>query len=126
MKKVTIDYVFKTSPSILFKRLSTASGLSEWFADDVSVNKGVFTFKWQKHEQAALVKKDAKKLHIRFDWLDEDKEYLEFLIEKSDLSKEISLFITDFVEDDEDENDARDFWDNIIHRFKRKIGLKPE
>ncbi|MBN2663620.1 MAG: hypothetical protein JXR68_08210 [Bacteroidales bacterium] len=124
MQKVTIDYIFRTTPNILFKRLSTPSGLSEWFADDVMVNNGTYTFKWKDHSQMANYITDRKKLCIKLDWLDEDKEYLEFKIEESSISDDITLYITDFVEDDEDEDDAREFWDNVINRFKRKIGLK--
>lgn len=123
MKQVTIDYIFRTSSTILFKRLSTASGLSEWFADDVSVDKGIFTFRWKDTQQSARIIKDNKKLVVRFEWLEDEKEYLEFSIEKSDLSKDITLYITDFVEDDEDENDARDLWESTIQQFKRKMGL---
>lgn len=124
MQKVVIDYIFRTTPNILFKRLSTPSGLSEWFADDVMVNNGTYTFKWKDHSQSANYITDRKKLCIKFDWLDDDKEFLEFKIEESSISDDITLYITDFVEDDEDDEDAREFWDNIIKRFKRKIGLK--
>ena len=34
--KYEIEYVIKSSIIILYKRLSTASGLSEWFADNVN------------------------------------------------------------------------------------------
>lgn len=123
MQNVTIDYVFKTSPKILFKRISTASGLSEWFADDVIVNNGVFTFKWKDYEQSAKYVTDRKNLSIRFNWIDDDKNYLEFKIEESNISDEVCLFITDFIEDDETEDDARELWDHLIKNFKRKIGL---
>ncbi len=123
MQNVTIDYVFKTSPKILFKRISTASGLSEWFADDVIVNNGVFTFKWKDYEQSAKYVTDRKNLSIRFNWIDDDKNYLEFKIEQSNISDEVCLFITDFIEDDETEDDARELWDHLIKNFKRKIGL---
>lgn len=123
MKQVTIDYIFRTSETLLFKRLSTASGLSEWFADDVNVDNGIFTFRWKDTQQSARIVIDNKKYVVRFEWLEAEKKYLEFLIEKSNLSKDITLYITDFVEDDEDESDARDLWENTIQQFKRKMGL---
>jgi uncharacterized protein YndB with AHSA1/START domain len=124
MKKVTIDYIFPTSPKLLYKRLSTASGLNEWFADNVTVDDNTFTFEWQGYEQVAKFKNDRKNMCIKFDWLDDDKEYLQFNLEKSDMSKATTLYITDFVEDDETEEDAREFWDNQIRRLKRKLGIK--
>ncbi len=123
MQKVKIDYIFRTSPSMLFKRLSTPSGLSEWFAEDVSVSNDVYTFKWKNYSQAAKFSADRKKFCIKFDWLDEDKEFLIFEIEQSKMSQDVTLYITDFVEDDETIDDAREFWDNLIQRFKHKIGL---
>ena len=124
MKQVTLDYIFKTSSKMLFKRLSTPSGLSEWFADDVTVRDGEYTFKWKDNFQTAKYQIDRRKQCIKFDWIDEDKEFLEFKIEESTISDEITLLITDFIEDYEDEDDGRDFWDDLIKRFKQKIGLK--
>ena len=124
MKKVTIDYIFTISKNLLFKRLSTASGLSEWFAPDVNVNNNVFNFKWDGTFQAAKYTINRKTPCIRFDWLDEDKKYLEFVIEESSISQDISLLITDFVEDNEDDDVATDLWDNLIDRLKRKLGSK--
>ena len=43
-EKISLEYIFKTSPGILFTRLSTASGLSEWFADDVNIKENLYTF----------------------------------------------------------------------------------
>ena len=124
MKKVTVDYILKTSASLLFKRLSTASGLSEWFSEDVTVKNGIFNFKWNNNIQSAKVVVDKKALTVKFVWLDVDKDFLEFRIEQSSISKELSLFITDFVEDDEDVDDAFELWDNLIGRLKTKLGLK--
>lgn len=123
MKEVTIDYIFRTTSKILFKRLSTPSGLSEWFADDVMVKGDNYSFKWKDYSQEAKHVSDRKKLCVRFDWLDDDKEFLEFRIDESSMSKDITLYITDFVEDDEGEEEAREFWDNTINRFKRKLGI---
>ena len=124
MKKVTIDYVFNVSTSLLFKRLSSASGLAEWFADDVTVKKGIYSIKWNKNIQQAKVTVDRKNLYVRFDWLDDDKEFFEFKIEKSNMSKDVSLFIVDFVEDDETEEDAYELWNSAIEKLKRKLGMK--
>jgi uncharacterized protein YndB with AHSA1/START domain len=123
MKKITVDYIFRTSPKILFKRLSTVSGLNEWFADDVTVEKDVITFHWKNYSQSAKMKTDNKKYFVRFDWVDEPDKYLEFSIEKSTMSKDLTLYITDFVEDYEGEEGLRDLWDNTIKRLKRKLGL---
>ncbi len=42
--KYDLEYTLNCSPKVLFSRLSTAAGLSEWFADDVTVEGNLFTF----------------------------------------------------------------------------------
>ena len=39
MKKIKfeLEYIVNTSPNILFTCITTPSGLSEWFADDVNI-----------------------------------------------------------------------------------------
>ena len=52
-EKIELEYTLNTSPGILFNRLATPSGLSEWFADDVMVDGKIFTFIWKGSEQRA-------------------------------------------------------------------------
>ena len=85
--KYQLEYTFNSSPRVLFNRLSTAGGLSEWFADDVNIKDNVFTFFWEGSEQNAemLAKKDMK--YVKFHWLDEDDEktYFEFKVNIDEL-----------------------------------------
>lgn len=122
--KFELEYTLNTSPDILFTRLSTPAGLSEWFADDVNLNGNVFTFFWDKAEQQAevLMKKENK--YIRFRWLDDTdrKAYFEFKITRDDLTGDVSLLITDFAEEDE-KNDSIDLWDTQIAELKHAIGI---
>ena len=123
MKQVTIDYIFRTSINLLFKRLSTPSGLCEWFVDDMVVKEDIYNFIWNKHSQPAKISLDNKTHCVRFDWLEKEGEYIEFKLEKSPLTKDITLLITDFVEEDEDENSAFEMWNHHIERLKRKLGV---
>ena len=122
--KFELEYTLNTSTDILFTRLSTPAGLSEWFADDVNLNGNVFTFFWDKAEQQAevLMKKENK--YIRFRWLDDTdrKAYFEFKITRDDLTGDVSLLITDFAEEDE-KNDSIDLWDTQIAELKHAIGI---
>jgi uncharacterized protein YndB with AHSA1/START domain len=124
--KYELEYMLNTSPSILFSRLSTPEGLSEWFADDVNLNKGKFTFLWEGAEQeASVVQKKANKF-IRFQWEEEDEEeeeaYFEFRIHTDELTGDVALLITDFAEEGE-KDDAIDLWDTQIAELKHAIGL---
>ncbi len=124
MIKYELEYTLNTSTKVVFTRISTPSGLAEWFAEDVNLKKGKFTFLWEGTEQIAEVvsKKDNK--YIRFKWEDdtEDECYFEFKIHKDELTGDLALLITDFAEEDEKE-DAIDLWDSQISELKRVIGL---
>ena len=45
-KEFVIEYDFQSSPQLLFQYLSTPSGLSEWFSDDVNYRGEKYTFFW--------------------------------------------------------------------------------
>ena len=123
MMKYELEYPINSSINILFDRLSTLSGLSEWFADDVNVNReGVYTFSWEGSEQQATLLSKKKNQHIRFKWLDSDEEYFEFLIQVDELTNDISLIVTDFADDEEDREDAVQLWDLQIDNLKKTIG----
>ena len=122
--KYELEYTLNTSPNILFNRLSTPEGLSEWFADNVNLRKGKYTFIWDGAEQEASVLQRKSNKFIRFQW-DEDEEedaYFEFRIHIDELTGDVALLITDFAEEDE-KDDAVDLWDTQISELKHAIGL---
>ena len=122
--KFDLEYSFNSSPKILFHRLSTADGLAEWFADDVSVRGKNFSFFWEDYEQKAeLVYKKENKA-VKFKWLDGDMKdyYFEFRINVDDLTSDVALLVTDFAEEDE-VKDSMELWDTQIAKLKQIIGL---
>ena len=94
-----LEYPVKTSINILFERLSTISGLSEWFADDVNIDRqGIYTFTWEGSSQQAKLIGKKKGQFVRFKWLDSNEdEYFEFKIQIDDLTADVSLIVTDFA-----------------------------
>ena len=65
-KLFSIEFNFHCSPQLLFQYLSTPSGLSEWFADDVNSRGEDFTFIWEDSEEYAklLTKKNNELKHL--------------------------------------------------------------
>ncbi|MBL4709310.1 MAG: SRPBCC domain-containing protein [Flavobacteriales bacterium] len=119
----TMEFVVKASPKMLYKFLSTPSGLSEWFADNVNSRGKKFSFFWEQSEEVAfLVNKKADK-HIRFRWEEEEDEnaFFEFKLEIDDLTNDVSLIITDFAEEDEIE-EAQLLWESQINSLLHAIG----
>jgi hypothetical protein len=123
-KKFELQYSLNTSPGVLFSRLSTASGLSEWFADKVIVNGNFYTFFWDGSEQKAEMVQLKENKSVRFHWVDDvdAKSFFEFRIDHDDIIGDSYLTITDFAEDNE-KIDAVDLWDSQISELKHVLGL---
>jgi len=123
MIKYDLEYVIRASQKGLFERLSTSSGLSEWFADNVNQKGKIFTFEWDGSEQQAeLIYKKENQI-VRFHWLDseDDDSYFEFRFEIDAITNDLSLIITDFADEDEiDEN--MELWDTQISELKHVLG----
>lgn len=81
-RKIELEYIFSSSVKVLFSRLSTPAGLSEWFADDVFQKGNQFIFIWNGSEQPATLVELKSNAVVRFRWDDaeEEDEYFEFNI----------------------------------------------
>ncbi|MEC9231454.1 MAG: START-like domain-containing protein [Bacteroidota bacterium] len=125
MDKVRIDleYIIKTSPTILFNCLSTPSGLSEWFADVVNIKNDRYTFFWDGSEETAILKNVRKSESVKFQWEDDEDEdyFFEMTIRIDDLTKDVALLVTDFAEEGE-EDEIQLMWDNNVDNLKKAIG----
>jgi uncharacterized protein YndB with AHSA1/START domain len=120
-----LEYSLNCSPKVLFSRLSTPEGLSEWFADDVTVDGDTFIFYWNKTQYHARLVAIKENKFVRFELTDtEDKNtnFFEFKINVHDLTGDLALLITDFSEPDEKE-DAIYLWDSQISDLKRILGI---
>jgi len=121
--KFEMEFVIKASEDMVFEFVSTESGLSEWFCDDVNIRNGVFTFTWDGQEQQAKLVKEIPPALIRYQWLDKnDGSYFEFRIQKDELTNDISLIITDFAESKGDEDSARLLWQSQIDKLLHVLG----
>ena len=59
--KYTLEFPINSSINILYLRLSSPSGLVEWFADDIIIKDNIYTFFWNGSEQnAKLLKKNFR------------------------------------------------------------------
>lgn len=121
-EKVKMEFEVRSSPKILFGYLSTADGLSEWFADDVTIKEGVYTFHWDGDESRAKMTHKKDNNMVRFKWLDvKDDSYIEFEIQTDDLTSDVALMVTDFASPDEKEETER-LWDAQVHSLRHLIG----
>ena len=124
-KSFSIEFNFHCSPQLLFQYLSTPSGLSEWFADDVNSRGEDFTFIWEDSEEyAKLLTKKNNEL-VKFMWVNDEEDYrkyfFEFLIIVDEITKDVSLTVTDFSTEDELE-ESKMLWTNLVGDLKQVLG----
>lgn len=124
-EKIELEYIIKTSSKILYNMISTPSGLSEWFADDVNIKDDIYTFFWNGSEEAARLINNTKPQYVRFRWLEQEEEgedtYFELRIKIDPLTKDVALIVTDFAEEDEKEDTAM-LWDEQVNALKHVLG----
>jgi len=122
--KYVLEYIFIASPRLLYHYMSTAQGLSEWFADKVDEKNGIFYFSWNGSEQKAEISAKKENEYIRFKWIDEESNnYFEFKIDTESIYNEVTLIITDFAFA-EDTKESTMVWNSAINKMLRIIGGK--
>lgn len=122
---IHIEYPVKNaSVSVLWTSIGTPLGLSEWFAEGVTVAADEFTFLWDDSEQTARLIQSKINKFIRFQWLEDEGSdaYFEIKVAKQSISGELSLIITDYVNKDE-KNDAILLWNKQLDDMCRKNGI---
>ena len=124
-KSFSLEYDFHASPQLLFQYLSTPSGLSEWFADNVNSRGEQFTFIWDDSEETALLLQKKNNDKVKFQWQNDEEDdedyYFEFKIQVDEITKDVYLIVTDFAEEDELE-ESKMLWDNLVSDLKQVLG----
>ena len=123
-KKIVIEFPVRSSAPMLYTFLSTPSGLSEWFCDDVNSRGDKYTFFWGDTEEVAFLIRKKQSQFIQFKWEydeSEEKFSFEFRIEVDELTGDGLLTVTDHVEPEE-EQEMRLLWQSQITGLLRTIG----
>ena len=124
-QRYEIEFPINSSPQLLYQYISTPSGLQEWFADNVNSRGEFFTFAWNDSEENARLcsKKTGEK--IKFKWLDENNKDTDYFFELRilvvELTKDVSLMVIDYAEEEEVE-ESKLLWENQISDLKHVIG----
>lgn len=121
--KFELEFPIHASPTMLYQYFSTPSGLSEWFADNVNSRSVMYTFIWDDYEQVAKLIQDKTDEKTRFRWEEDEgtEAYFEFKIQIDEITKDVSLIVTDFSDEDEIE-ESKMLWVNQINELKHIIG----
>ncbi len=123
--KYELEFPITSSPQLLFQYISTPSGLSEWFADNVNSRGEFFTFIWNDSEEKARVSSKKTGEKVKFRWIDDDNKdgeyYFELRILVDEITKDVSLMVVDFAEED-DMLESKQLWENQISDLKHVLG----
>jgi uncharacterized protein YndB with AHSA1/START domain len=121
--KFELEFVFHASAEMLYEFVSTASGLSEWFCDDLNIRNGIYTFIWEDQLQQARLLKTIDLNLVRFQWVEKtDGSYFEFKIQKDDLTNDISLIVTDFADSVSERESSKLLWNSQIEKLRHVLG----
>ena len=122
-QKIELEFTVKSSVKILYQCLSTSGGLSEWFADDVTIKNDQAKFEWDGSVEEAVIISKKTDQFIRYQMLvDEGTDYyFEFSIKMDQLTGDVGLFITDFAEEDEVDEQSR-LWESQIGELRHILG----
>jgi hypothetical protein len=128
-KLFTADYEIHASIKMLYPYIQTASGLSEWFADDVRINNEdkCFTFFWDSEEHKARQTAHRTNHFARFEFLPEndndtrDPSYFELRLEFNELTQSVYLKVFDYSDFD-DHKELQDLWDGLIETLRKTVG----
>ncbi len=123
--KIELEFVIQASPQLLYQYMHTPSGLSEWFADNVNARTEKYSFFWDDSEEEALLLRKKANEFVRFRWLngddDQDDCYFEMRIVVDEITKDVSVVVTDFADEDE-VDEIKMLWESQIGDLKQVLG----
>ena len=125
--KFIAEYELRASPKMLFPYISTASGLSQWFASKVNtMPEQRFDFQWDNESHIARQVSMRQNKGVRFEFLDtaengNDNNYVDFRVDQSELTQSTFLRVTDYSSTN-DEEELQDLWDGLMYKLKEIVG----
>ncbi|MEN8777437.1 MAG: START-like domain-containing protein [Polaribacter sp.] len=122
--KFELEIPVHASPNMLYQYISSPSNLQEWFADKVNSRGKIFSFIWDDTEEKAELITKKTDDRIRWKWLEseDDESYFEIKIQVDSLTKDVSLIVTDFADDEDEVEESKQLWENQIDELKHTIG----
>ncbi len=126
--KFVSDYQINASKKIVFHYISSASGLEEWFADEVKIDEDKnYIFNFDNEDHYAKLASLRLNSHVKFEFFDPknpveaDHSFIEFKLEENDLTQTLFLKVIDYS-DSYDEDESVSIWEGLIGRLKEIIG----
>jgi uncharacterized protein YndB with AHSA1/START domain len=126
--RFVVEFPINASPKILFPYLATASGLSQWFCDDVRYVEGQrLNFIWDNDNHYAEISGQRLNKAVRFVFLDEqrqpvtDANFLEFTLDSSQVTDEVYLRVIDYSAN-HDPREQHEMWEGLVGKLREQVG----
>ncbi|WP_299061477.1 START-like domain-containing protein [uncultured Polaribacter sp.] len=122
--KFEIEIPIHASPHMLYQYISSPSNLQEWFADKVNSRGKEYSFTWEGEEELAELITKKTDDRVRFKWLEseDDDSFFEIKIQVDALTKDVSLIVTDFADDEDEVEESKKLWESQIDELRNTIG----
>ncbi|MBK8626885.1 MAG: activator of HSP90 ATPase 1 family protein [Saprospiraceae bacterium] len=125
MKRVKIDleFIFRASPTIIYNFVTTPACLVRWYCEEVDITSDTYNFYWSGSTETAHLIDDIEDERVRFKWdeAEDENEYLEFRMYKSDVTNETIFEITDYCDEDEVQ-EVKDLWATLVVELRKECG----
>ena len=122
------EYQINASRKMLFPYLSTATGLCQWFADDVNINNidKTLIFILDGDERIAVIDSIKNNRYVKFRFLNDDEkpkenDTLEFRLEINELTQSVFVRVEEYTDTD-DLEESYQIWENLLSQLKEIIG----
>jgi len=126
--RFVVEFPINASPKILFPYLATASGLTQWFCDDVRYVEGQrLNFIWDQENHYAEISGQRLNRAVRFVFLDDhrqpvaDADFLEFTLDSSQVTDEVYLRVVDYSAGHSDD-EQNEMWEGLVAKLREQVG----
>ena len=116
-QKFVGEYPVNASRKMLFPYLSSATGLCQWFADDVNINNidKTLIFIIDGEERVAVIDSIKNNRFVKFRFLNndekpQDNDTLEFRLEINELTQSVFIRVEEYTETDDLDIDFQKFF----------------
>ena len=123
------EYQINASRKMLFPYLSTATGLCQWFADDVNINNidKTLIFILDGDERIAVIDSIKNNRYVKFRFLNEDEkpkenDTLEFRLEINELTQSVFVRVEEYTDTD-DLEESYQIWENLLSQLLSLIHI---
>jgi len=126
--KFAFEYEINASKKMLYPYFTTASGLAQWFADDVNVDEdNIYNFIWEGEDHKAKMVSHRTNSLARFIFLEPDKtegenpDWVEFKIDLNEMTQTTFIRIQEYTEI-EDREEQAEVWEGLLLTLKETVG----